>query len=502
MTALRDPSIAAVVRKTPEVEYPVACPFDPPEKYPELEPTGVDPSNTVYAMVRDTLRDLGLDTKHEGTAAWNPFGEFIRPGMKVFIKPNTVVHRHQRGKNLFCVIVHPSILRPVLDYTCKALEGSGSIVIGDSQLYSSDYEKMLETSGLRGLLEWYRKRTAVKLSWFDLRLNKAKRTWLYGRWARKKIEHDPLGYQFVDLGDRSRFRGIDPSRLRTAIASYKNMYKHHSGGRHAYLFPRSFLESDAIINVAKLKTHRRTGVSLAVKNYMGLPAYKDTLPHFMTGSKREGGDQYEHPSVRKRICTRLHDIIQTNPAVPVKFACAVIKKLVWNSKFIFPFKDDFYEAMWWGNDTIWRTLADLGTAVLYADKQGVIRTTAQRGQFTIIDGIIGGGGDGPLACDPVKSGMVIAGIFPAHVDAVAATGMGFAVNKMPMIQALFDSRGEGLPLCQENYSSMSVKMNGEKKPFQDFMACGDIVSFGPHPQWRGHVESEAIFWRGGDTKKL
>jgi uncharacterized protein (DUF362 family) len=481
-------AVKVALRKKTGIEYPAAVPFNPPEKYPELESTDIDTSNGVYAMVRTLLMDLGLDEQNFETPGWNPFGGFIKPGMTVFIKPNTVVHEHARKKDLFCVIVHPSIIRPVLDYTCKALAGSGSIVIGDSQLYSSDYEKMMETSGLLELLEWYRSATTVKISWFDLRMNKAKRTWLYGRWARERIEHDPLGYQFVDLGDRSRFTGIDPSRLRTAIASYKTMYRHHGGGRHEYLFPRSFLQSDAVINIAKLKTHRRTGVTLGVKNYMGLPALKDSLPHFITGSAKEGGDQYEHPSVRKRMCTALHDVVQSSRFVPVKFTCAVLKKIIWNSKALLPFKDDVYEAMWWGNDTIWRTLADLNTAVGYADKQGVIRKTPQRGQFTIIDGVVGGEGDGPLACDPVKAGMIVAGVLPAHVDAVAATGMGFAIEKIPMIRALFESQPPALPLSAGDYRSISVVVNGTLKKFQDFAESNDTIRFMPHPQWKGHIE--------------
>ena len=90
----------------------------------------------------------------------------------------------------------------------------------------------------------------------------------FDKW-RKKVEQDPRGYRFVDLGDKSCFNDIDPKRLRIAIASYKNMYKHHSGGKHEYLFPQSVLDSDVIINIPKLKTHRRTAVTLAIKNLMG-----------------------------------------------------------------------------------------------------------------------------------------------------------------------------------------------------------------------------------------
>ena len=474
------------LRNTGTFDYPSKPPFDPPEKYPEFGDTAIDRSNAIYPAVRQLLFDLDLDKVNFGTPKWNPLGELIESGMTVFIKPNTVVHVHEKKKNLFSVIVHPSVIRPILDYVCKALDDSGTIIIGDSQLYSSEYDKMLEASNLGDLLEWYQKRTKVTIEWFDLRLNKAQRTWLYGRWARKKIEHDPLGYHFVNLGDMSLFKGIDPSRLRIAIASYKNMFKHHSNGKHEYLFPRSFLQSDVVINIAKLKTHRRTAVTLALKNYMGVPSFKDSLPHFMVGSPQEGGDQYIYPSRRKKFITKLHDIIQTSRWIPVKFGCAILKKILWNSHFILPFKDNVFEAMWWGNDTLWRTLGDLNRIIKYADKKGMIQNTTQRKQLVIIDGVIGGEGDGPLACDPVKSGVVIAGMSPPAVDACAATAMGFDIQKIPLIRNSFDAAKSSVPLIESTIEQLHICTDGTEEEFGVFRGRPH-AHFNPHPQWQGHV---------------
>jgi len=478
------------LRNAGTFEYPSKPPFHPPIAYPELIATSTDATNAIYPTVRQLLLDLGLDKAHHGTQKWNPLGSFIKPGITVFIKPNTVVHEHAKKKNLFSVIIHPSTLRPILDYTCKALNNRGKIIIGDCQLYSSDYDKMLEASKLGDLLKWYQTQTDVTIEWFDLRINKATRTWLYGRWARKKIEHDPMGYQFCDLGEQSLFKGINPSRLRIAVASYKNMYKHHSDGKHEYLFPRSFLQSDVIINIAKLKTHRRTAITLALKNYMGIPSCKDVLPHFMTGSQQEGGDQYIYPSNRKRFATKLHDIIQTSRWIPVKFVCAILKKMVWNSHYILPFKDNVFEAMWWGNDTLWRTLGDLNRIVKYSNKDGIIQKTQQREQLILIDGIIGGEGDGPLACDPVQSGIMIAGFSPPAVDAVAATTMGFDIDKIPLINKSFDLKTHSIPLISYELDSIQVKYDGSDEKFSEFRKRSQM-SFQPHPQWRGHVERKS-----------
>jgi uncharacterized protein (DUF362 family) len=467
--------------------YPELFPYDPPERYPEYQEGGLDADNAVYAGVRDLLHGLGLDAGNYGTERWNPLKEIIRPGMTVFIKANTVTHEHEEKKDIFSVIVHGSVLRPILDYVCTALEHKGRIIVGDSQLYYCNFEKAQQASRIGRLLDWYAGRTAVKFECFDLRMNKARRTWLYGRWRRDRVESDPRGYCFVDLGEQSRFTGIDPKRLRIAVASHKKMCEHHSNGRHEYLFPRSFLESDVVISISKLKTHRRTAVTLALKNFMGIPALKDTLPHFRTGSVSEGGDQYIHPSLRKRICTRLHDHIQTNPFIPAKFVCAVIKKLVWNSHKIIPFKDDVFEAMWYGNDTLWRTLLDLNKAVLYADREGIIRDRPQRQWFFLVDGITAGEKDGPLAPDPVAAGVLLGGFNPVAVDAVGATLMGFDIDKIPLIKKGFADRENPLPICGIAPDEIRVIMAEETYTLEGLQRRGHL-RFEPHPAWKGHVE--------------
>lgn len=471
--------------------YAHTPPFNPPEPYPEYRGAVLDSTNGVYAGVRDTLRILGLDATNFGTPLWNPFGSLIKPGMTVFVKPNTVRHSHLAGGNVFAIINHASVIRPILDYVLIALNGEGRIILGDSQVTEGQFDRALAASQLDVLLDWYRAHTNVPIECYDLRINRAVRTWLYGKWGRRKIQEDPRGYRFVDLGALSYFRDIDPAKLRIAIASYRVMREHHANGKHEYLFPNSVLESDVIINIAKLKTHRRTAVTLALKNFMGLPALKDTLPHFMVGSPAEGGDQYIHPSWRKRVCTHLHDQIQTRRWIPLKCACAVVKKALWNSHKIVPFKDDVYEAMWYGNDTVWRTLLDLNRAAIYADKQGRIRDTQQRGLFCLIDGIIGGEKDGPLSPDPVQSGVLLAGSNPVAIDCVASSLMGFDIMKIPLLVNAIADKSHADPLCFADPCQILVAKNGGTESFDEFASRG-LLQFEPHPTWKGHVEQAEV----------
>lgn len=449
----------------------------------------MDSGNEVYGAVRKALCLLGLDAANYGTPKWNPLGGLVKPGMTVFIKPNTVRHYHLGGKDVLSVILHASVLRPVLDYVSLALCGEGRIIIGDSQVTEGRFAPAMKAAQIDALVDWYRRQTEVPIELMDLRINEMVRTWLYGKWGRRKVEQDPRGYQFVDLGDRSYFKDIDPKRLRISIASYKQMEKHHSGGRHEYLFPKSVLESDVIINLPKLKTHRRTAITVAIKNFMGLPALKDTLPHFITGSPEEGGDQYIHPSLRKRIGTKLHDQIQTVPYIPVKFVLAIVKKLLWNSHKIFPFRDDIYEAMWPGNDTLWRTLLDLNHAALYSDKQGKLRDEQQRGYFCLVDGIIGGAKDGPVSPDPVKAGAILAGFNPVAMDCAATTLMGFDIDKIPLLIKGLADRDHPNPLFFGSRRDIRILEEEGEFTLDEFYERRNL-RFEAHPNWKGHIERE------------
>ena len=53
--------------------------------------------------------------------------------------------------------------------------------------------------------------------------------------------------------------------------------------------------------------------------------------------------------------------------------------------------------------------------------------------LTIIDGIIGGEGNGPIDVDPVASGVLLLSTDPVAADAVAARLMGFDPRKIPII---------------------------------------------------------------------
>ena len=61
--------------------YPPTTPYRPAESYPELGDRvgpGAEP-NHAYALVRQTLCDMGFDRERAGLAEWNPLGDLVQP---------------------------------------------------------------------------------------------------------------------------------------------------------------------------------------------------------------------------------------------------------------------------------------------------------------------------------------------------------------------------------------------------------------------------------------
>ena len=57
--------------------------------------------------------------------------------------------------------------------------------------------------------------------------------------------------------------------------------------------------------------------------------------------------------------------------------------------------------------------------------------------LAIVDGVVGGEGNGPLCPDPVRSNVLISGTDPAAIDAVVARLMGFYPKDLPIVNHSF-----------------------------------------------------------------
>ena len=286
-----------------KAQYSPTPPFDADAQYPEHQfPTGL--ANPAYEAVRSVLQLLGMDAEHLGTARWNPLGTLIRPGDRVLLKPNLIRESHAvHGDQWEQVITHGSVVRAVLDYVGLALNGRGTVVIGDGPQTDSDFDEIIRRTGLKEVADVWRRR-GLDVNITDLRRER----WLQRgdiTYKRVTLPGDPRGYTTVELGNDSEFANYNLSgRFYGADYDMDDTARYHNAARHAYVLCRTAMEADVIINIPKLKTHKKTGVTLSLKNIVGLNGYRNCLPHHTVGTPAQGGDEFPSSSLRRQIESR------------------------------------------------------------------------------------------------------------------------------------------------------------------------------------------------------
>jgi len=490
-------SRVAVFRDKTVAGYPEEPPFGPAEPYPEYPfpwPVGSSSDGSIYRLVRETLRWLGLDAARFGNPDWNPLGEFIRPGDTVLVKPNWVFHAAQKGTASDTLFVKASVIRPVLDYIAIALQGKGRIILADAPLQSADFDLICKQAGIPAVERFWSAYGRPVLVVRDLRRSVVQASRGDRIIARRQQQGDPGGYRPVNLGLRSHLTPLDNGFHLYRVTNYNalEMCRHHNPGCHEYLIPNSVLETDVVINLAKLKTHRKGGISCALKNLVGINGNKDWLPHHRAGSIEEGGDEYAHRNFFKRLAATLGDraaALQPGAGFDLLWClrrlCGALARL--------GARDPYTEGSWYGNDTLWRTVLDLNTLLLYANREGLLCASLSRRHLAIVDAVVAGEGEGPLECNPRREGMFLAGANPLAVDAVAATLIGHDPRKIPVIARGFELAGEGSALPLALFSSSDVRIvsneqlwNGRNLEHPEMIEAR--LNFVPAAGWKSHVE--------------
>ncbi len=468
------------VAKSGAPGYPREAPFDAGEAYPELGGKHVVRTpNGVYGAVRESLRLLGFDGARYGTPDWNPLAELIEPGMSVLIKPNMVRHENHGPGGIDCLVTHASVVRAVLDYVLLALRGDGQVTIGDAPLQSCDFQELLTLTGMRSMVEGVRDRTDVPISLVDFRLigTLEDDTGIAG--ARHDLASDPKGLQPVDLGERSMLAPLDVGHDLYRVTGYdaEATPQHHHPGKHEFLMSRTALDSDVLLNLPKLKSHRKAGMTCALKNLVGLNGDKAWLPHHRAGATDVGGDEYPCSSSRKALLSKLdYEVDAAGPGAK-RTALRAVRKAVSVSNRVVPFPDKYREGSWYGNDTIWRTVLDLNRAALYARGDGRFGD-ARRPWFTLVDAIVTGENEGPLRPDPVYSGVILAGLDQALVDLACARMIGFDPQRIPSVREAFAVKD--WPVTLHRPEDLDVVPELPSHPLR------------PSLGWLGHIEQTDV----------
>jgi uncharacterized protein (DUF362 family) len=498
------------VLKTEVAAYPNP-PFHPSEHFPELDIKAIDKGNRIYGLVRETLYGLGMDHDNFGTPLWNPFKELTKPGDKVVLKPNLVFDAHGGGRQgVEAMITHASLLRPVIDYILKASQGKVRITICDAPIQSASWDKLIKQNHYQALVDYFKSK-GINIELLDLRKLQSFCNNYGGIEKAIELSGDPRGNCIVDLGKQSCFTPIASDSKKLEITNYPpgTVSQHHDNTKNEYLISRTVLEADVFINIPKIKTHKKAGVTLSLKNVIGIIADKSWIAHHRRGSIYNGGDEFDTLPLlyrfRQSLIYHLRDykfgvILLSYFFTPAKKLLSQLKKL---------FKKESHrtthnamsqlqtnksiiitEGSWYRNDTLWRTIIDLNRCLFYADSNGLLHEEKQRRYFTLLDGIVGMEEDGPMNGLPKIAGCLVAAYNPVVNDYAVASIMGMDPDKIPSICECFKLNKYRLI----NFPAEDIETDSNYEYFHNIarLVWKDSLKFFPPRTWQGNVERKGF----------
>ncbi len=244
------------------------------------------------------------------------------------------------------------------------------------------------------------------------------------------------------------------------------------------------MDADVLINIPKLKTHKKVGLTCALKNLVGINANKNWLPHHTEGTPDLGGDQFPVATSKARLEHGLMGVMKRS----LKHRPRLSRLFVPLKKIGRAYFGDTHSVVrsgnWHGNDTCWRMVVDLNKCLFNFDGSGQRRREPLR-YLVVVDGIVAGEGQGPMAPDPKPCGVVLAGVHPTAVDCVAASVMGFDWQRIRLLANSFRIRD----LNFVPFSADAIDVSSNKKEWNVRLPeMRDTFRFRPHFGWTGAIE--------------
>jgi len=348
----------------------------------------------------------------------------------------------------------------------------------------------MERTGLLAIGDWFKARHGFALEILDLRdEHYVDKDGIYVETV--PLPGDPRGSAAIDLANDSMFHELDASGRRYYGAFYdiKETNAHQHAGKHEYAVSRSPLLADVFINVPKLKTHKKCGLTVNLKSLVGINANKNWLPHYAFGAPTTNGDQFDHSTLKRRVENWI--------VVPAKQLLLgdmpFVKEIARRTKKVgYGLFGDNEEVVrsgnWHGNDTVWRMSLDLNRILLYGDPAGGMRTAGQaKRYFSVVDGIVGMEGNGPAGGDRRPAGLIVAGGNPVAVDAVCARLMGLDPARLPLVARAFAPHPWPLIAGTEADVEPVSDVPAWNAPIASWRV-EDSLKFRPHFGWRGAIE--------------
>lgn len=247
-------------------------------------------------------------------------------------------------------------------------------------------------------------------------------------------------YVLFNLKSESLLEPITSAKNPFRVTNYdpRLMENTHSHDNHQYLIAREIIDSDVVINLPKLKTHKKAGITSALKNLVGINGNKEFLPHHRLGGAADGGDCYPGKSIPKRILEAIYDLQNLNSqgwmVRAVSFVGAQIDRILrlWGDRV-------GVEGAWRGNETVARMTLDLNRILQYGQTTATMSDVVQRRVIHIVDAIVAGQGDGPLSPEELHLNTLIAADNAAAADWVGALLLGYDPAEIPTLKLAFSN---------------------------------------------------------------
>jgi uncharacterized protein (DUF362 family) len=369
----------------------------------------------------------------------NPFKQWLSPGKTVVIKPNWVLHQNPLGYNLDSLITHSSFIKYLIDRLSIALKGTGRIVIGDAPIQGCNFDQLRKLSRINDVVQAARVRYPnLEIIIEDWRLTLFETSAGFLDWGDHGLQKsiDDFGNRssenhcVINLGKESFLEEIAEysDRFRVSMYNPSLMAAHHCPGIHEYLVTKRIFEADLIINLAKMKTHCKAGLTGGLKNLVGINGHKEYLPHHIKGSYFGGGDNYCLSNRFREYYEDFEDVFweRHSQMSPLRRnAHSLLLKVLWKVSRLSSL-EGISSGGWSGNETIWRMILDLNHILYFSDR-------SPTRVITIVDGVVAGEAEGPLRPTPKPAGVILAGENPAYIDAVQGKLMGYNIARIPTV---------------------------------------------------------------------
>lgn len=235
-----------------------------------------------------------------------------------------------------------------------------------------------------------------------------------------------------------------------------------------------------------MKVHKKVGVTLNIKGLVGMNTNKNYVIHYKLGTPSQGGDQFPDDILTAKESMKVKSqrwaydklLSRKNPTTDFLYDTAARLGKIFLKPLGFRLdkeKSHLDDGNWHGNDSAWRMSIDLLRILIYGDNQGNLSSVPVRRMFLIVDGVIGGEGNGPLTPNSKKCGLIIAGFNPCAVDVVCTRLMGFDCRKVKTLSYILTHSelfNIGLPkikiLSNRNFDNLFDARNDNK--YFDFFA--------------------------------